>query len=79
MMIEVAPVLDTKNERDKNTFLMADFELSEGSGISLLEMKKSLRVIYWKIEDNQNEDTIAGLAWPVKNKAIFFSGKVLDP
>lgn len=79
LMIDGLPVVDTQYERDKNTLQMADYELNNESGISLAEMKKSIRVIYWKIDDNQHQDTIAGVAWPQKDKAIFFSGKVLAP
>ena len=79
MMIGEAPILDTKDELDKKAFRGADFELNEGLAITLEEMKKSERVIYWKVDNNPHLATIAGLAWPDRDKSVFFSGKVLPP
>ena len=79
MMIDEIPIIDTQHERDRNTIRIADFELKEESAITVVSIKKSLRVIYWNSNDKQYDASIAGLAWPENEKAVFFSGKVLDP
>jgi len=75
-IIDEDPIIDTIHARDKNTLMIADLSLKEGSPESL---RKAVRVIYWGISDEVRDITIAGLAWEGNNKVSFFAGEVLTP
>ena len=77
LLIDEEPIIDTINATDKNTLMIADLSLKEGS---VERMRKAIRVIYWRADYEEDRDvTIAGLAWKENNNVSFFAGKVLTP
>jgi hypothetical protein len=76
LIIDEEPIIDTINARDKNTLMIADLSLKEGS---VENIRKATRVIYWGVSDEVRDVTIAGLAWEENNNVSFFVGEVLTP
>ncbi|MBK9033133.1 MAG: hypothetical protein IPL61_17995 [Myxococcales bacterium] len=74
-----APIIDTRDERDRNAMRMADIRPDPTFQATLPALGDAERVIYWKVDENAADVIVSGVSWQRGQPGVVFRGLIGPP
>ena len=74
-----APIIDTRDERDRAAVRMADIRPDPSYQAALPPLGDAERVIYWKVDENARDVIVSGVYWRKGQPGVVFRGLIGPP